>query len=209
MPEHPAKYNDKLLPIFKEILLSYKVETVLDCFAGTGKIHNLGFESIGLEIEPEWANMHERTIVADARNIPFDSAYFDAVCTSPTYGNRMADCHDAKDGSRRNTYTHKLGRKLHAGNSGRMQWGRAYKELHLTVWAECYRVIKKKGILILNMKNHIRAGKEIDVFGWHVSSLISLGFKLREVRQVEVKGNGYGQNRSLRVPFEFIATLER
>ena len=207
--DHPAKYTDKLLPVFEEILLSYGATTVLDCFAGTGKIHSLGFDSTGIEIEPEWANMHERNIIADARTMPFNAGSFDAVCTSPTYGNRMADCHNAKDGSNRNTYTHILGRTLHDGNSGKMQWGKTYRDLHSIAWAECYRVIKPNGIFILNMKNHVRAGTEIDVFGWHVSELIKIGFRLREVRQVEVSGNGFGQNGSLRVPFEFVATLQR
>jgi len=206
---HPAKYTDKLLPVFSEILQSYGATTVLDCFAGTGKIHRLDFETKGIEIEPEWANMHEETVVADSRAIPFSSGSFDAVCTSPTYGNRMADCHSAKDGSKRNTYTHKLGRTLHQANSGKMQWGANYRELHSLVWAECFRVVKPNGILILNMKNHIRGGKEVDVFGWHVVTLLGVGFTLREVRQIEVNGNGFGQNGHLRVPFEYVATLER
>ena len=87
---HPAKYTDKLLPVFEDILLSYEATTVLDCFAGTGKIHQLPFSTTGVEIEPEWATMHERTLVADSRTLPFNAGSFDAVCTSPTYGNRMA-----------------------------------------------------------------------------------------------------------------------
>ena len=53
----------------------------------------------------------------------FSDATFDMVVTSPTYGNRMADHHNAKDGRRRITYTHNLGRTLTPGNSGAMQWG--------------------------------------------------------------------------------------
>ena len=90
--------------------------------------------------------------------------FFDGICTSPTYGNRMADSHDAKDGSSRNTYTHKLGRKLDVNNSGKMQWGNEYKKLHTKAWNECFRVLKNDGVFILNFKNHIKKGKEVDAY---------------------------------------------
>lgn len=207
--EHPAKYSSNLLPIFTRILRAYNVRTVLDCFAGTGKIHELPFNTIGIELEPEWASMHKRTAIGDATTLPFRNGSFDAICTSPTYGNRMADCHVARDSSRRNTYTHRLGRKLAENNSGKMQWGEAYRVLHTKVWAECYRILRVGGCLVLNFKNHIRRGAEVDVFGWQVSSLYRQGFTLRAVEQVETPGNRFGENSKLRLPFEYVATLEK
>lgn len=205
MIKHPAKYTDSLLPIFEKMLNG--CDSVLDPFAGTGKIHSLPFDTIGIEIEKEWADLHKNTIIGDATKIPFRNESFDAICTSPTYGNRMADCHEAKDNSERNTYTHKLGRKLSDNNSGKMQWGKEYKQLHIDAWKECYRVLKSNGIFVLNFKNHIRKGVLIDVFSWHISELISMGFSIEEIVKVETKGNGFGQNGKARTGFEFVAKL--
>lgn len=75
---------------------------VCDIFAGLGRIHDLpnhvGAETVGIEIEPEWARHRRRTLVGDATDLPREwSGLFDAVCTSPVYGSRMSDHHDAKD----------------------------------------------------------------------------------------------------------------
>lgn len=206
---HPAKYIDSLLPVFEEILNKYNAKKVLDCFAGTGKIHRLPFETVGIEIEKEWAILHNKTILGDATKMSFKDNSFDAVCTSPTYGNRMADCHTAKDKSHRNTYTHVLGKKLMNNNSGKMQWGEKYRELHHKAWEECYRVIKHNGILILNFKNHIRKGIEIDAFGWHCKTLINIGLFIRSVEQVSVNGNRFGDNYNKRLGFEYIAVFQK
>ena len=72
--KHPAKYTDSLLPVFKEMLSD--CVTVLDPFAGTGKIHILPYETTGLEIEKEWADMHENTILGDATKMPFEDCFF-------------------------------------------------------------------------------------------------------------------------------------
>jgi hypothetical protein len=87
--KHPAKYSDCLLPIFDNYLPDNS-HKILDPFAGTGKLRKVRSNCILLEIEPEWAN-ESGAIIGDATMMPFDSGYFDAICTSPTYGNRMAD----------------------------------------------------------------------------------------------------------------------
>ena len=65
--KHPAKYTDALLPVFEELLKG--CVKVLDPFAGTGKIHSLPYDTIGVEIEKEWAEMHENTIIGDATDL--------------------------------------------------------------------------------------------------------------------------------------------
>lgn len=184
--------------------------SVLDPFAGTGKIFRLNnwwpdLKVSAVELEPEWAAHDPRIVVGNALALPFASQSFDAICTSPTYGNRMAD--RLIDNYERITYTAKLGRRLHPENSGGMQWGQRYREFHEEAWVETRRVLRPGGAFILNMKNHIRAGKLCDVHGWHIDCLTSLGFVLRQTIEVETPGMRYGQNRDKRVSTEFVSLL--
>jgi tRNA G10 N-methylase Trm11 len=207
--KHPAKYTDVLLPIFQSILETNQCNTVLDPFAGTGKIHLLPFTTIGVEIEPEWASLDMRTICGDATQLPFKANTFDAICTSPTYGNRMADHHNAKDTSQRMTYTHTLGRQLHQNNSGKMQWGKQYKLLHLKAWAEASRVLKGSGIFILNISDHIRKGTVQPVTDWHIEAITNQGFTLIEHQRISTPRLGFGQHRTQRVEHESIITFKK
>ena len=139
---HPARYTLSLLPVMARMLRGAR--RVLDPFAGVGGVFALGAwlpgtEIHGVEIEPEWAAADARITQGNALALPWADNTFDAVCTSPTYANRMADHHRARDGSQRRTYTHMLGRELSADNSGRLQWGDGYREFHRRAWAEARR----------------------------------------------------------------------
>ena len=165
--KHPARYTEAFLPMFQELLLGHNC--VLDLFGGTGKLKTIRPDAICLDIEPEWARLCG--LRANALALPFPNETFDAVCTSPTYGNRMADKTPG-----RVSYSAYLGRPVHKENSGGMQWGEKYKEFHRTAWREARRVIKTGGILILNMKDHIRAGQRQYVTDWHVQVISEHGF---------------------------------
>ena len=207
--KHPSKYSDALLPVFAKYL--EKKSNVLDPFAGTGKLKKIIPSAILLEIEPEWASMSQ-AIIGDATKMPFKDSFFDAICTSPTYGNRMADHfidHQKTKGYTRNTYRHCLGRSLHKNNSGRMQWGKKYQELHKKAWSECLRVLTQDGIFILNISNHIRAGEEIDVTTWHINILKNIGFRLLHSHKIETPRQKMGTNSKLRVSYESILILKK
>lgn len=213
---HPAKFSNPIIDVLQEELASV-VGVALDPFAGTGKVHQLqreGLRTVGVEIEPEWAEIHPQTVVGNALHLPFPDASFDAVVTSPCYGNRMADHHDARDDSKRNTYTHILGRKLHQDNSGAMQWGDTYRQFHLKAWMEAFRVLKpstrkRQRLMIVNISNHIRGGEEIDVTGWHLDALRTIGFTHQGVRTVSTQRNREGSNGDVRCPFESVLVLSR
>lgn len=214
--KHPAKYTNSFIPIFAEKLRDSK--NVIDIFAGTCKISKIkeyGYRGkiYCNELEKEWVEQGlgyvDAITTLDAEFLPYKDGFFDAICTSPTYGNRMADHHNAKDGSRRNTYTHTIGRDLTEGNTGKMQWGTEYKQKHISIWKEAYRILKVGGILILNVSDHIRKGEVINVSEWHKDTLISLGFNLQEEIKVETPRLRYGANANKRVDYEYIHVFSK
>ena len=215
---HPARYSEPLIPVFAEIIAdNYGTDPVdiLDPFAGTGKIHRLNdmhdyWNTVGIELEPEWAHLHPRTQVGNALALPFADCSFDVICTSPTYGNRLADKHHAADAHLRRSYTHDLGRQLSDDNSGGMQWGAGYRDFHIEAWEEAARVLRPGGLFILNIKDHVRDGQLQYVPQWHVSVLARvLGADLLTEwsRPVAVRSLKAGTNAELRVEHEDVLSL--
>lgn len=110
VPDHPAKFSRKHLELLRRMLAEERDRVghvkVLDPFAGAGGIHDLAeqaVETYGVELQPEWAAAHERTITGSVLELPsiFPAGTFDVLATSPCYGNRMADAHAALDPCRR------------------------------------------------------------------------------------------------------------
>lgn len=223
-PKHPARFTDAIieaiaggidsaLGVTRSEALEDRVEfRLLDPFAGVGGIFKLldYFPSAkidAVEIEPEWAAADPRITVGDALDLPWDDETFHVVCTSPTYGNRMADHHDAADDSRRVTYKHYLGRPLSENNSGQLQWGGKYREFHERAWAEAIRVLKPNGVVIVNVKDHIRKGQVMGVGAFHLGILLELGLVFHDLVYVPASGMRYGQNHGKRVEHEIVMTL--
>lgn len=213
--KHPAKFSSVLLPVIAGYLQGYR--KVLDPMAGVGTLAHYLYENgweegmaMSNEIEREWMEQCPfPRFDYDARFFPWADGHFDAIATSPTYGNRMADHHEAKDGSERNTYRHKLGRPLSLGNTGSMQWGETYRQAHKQIISECARLLRPGGRLVWNVKDHIRGGQIQSVAGWHLGALTEAGLSFIEAKEVTCPGNRQGQNSESRIGYEWVMVFDK
>ncbi len=216
--EHPATFSEPILARIADHLREAghgEHSTVLDPFAGIGGVHHLrervDVKTVGVEIEPEWAAKHPDTVEGNALELTnqFPPETVDAIATSPTYGNRMADHHNAKDDSVRLTYKHTLGRDLHDDNSGSLQWGDEYRNFHQVAWAEAEAALKPGGTLTLNIKNHIRDGVVQRVAEWHINTLLGLGLILEALDAIPTGGLMAGENSGKRLEVEYEITFRK
>lgn len=205
---HPAVYSPRIIWTIQDILDErLKCGRILDPFGGTGRLHSLqgDYDIHCVELEKEWAT----DVQGNARQLPFRDKAFDAIVTSPCYGNRMADHHDAKDGSERRTYKHYLGHDLRRDNGGAMQWGADYRWLHYHAYAECARVVRPSGIFLLNIKDHYRKGTRQHVSNWHYQCL-SNWFDLVDVVRVKTPHYRFGAKETLvRFPERILTFVRR
>lgn len=214
---HCAKFTDSLLPVARHLLSCVAGlpagAIVLDPFAGVGKgvdylADVCGFDAWGIELEPEWAKASKRVVRGSALNIgkayprKFVPRNLDAVFTSPTYGNRMADV-DMRE-SVAGTYAKSLGRRASEGSSCHLQWGPAYRELHEKAWAEAEFWLKLGGFFLLNIKDHVRGKETQGVPQWHFDTLRALGFVEVKREFITTPGNRHGANGDARVAGEFL-----
>lgn len=215
---HPAPFSQEILDLvqFRQLLPKGRI---LDPFAGIGRVHRLcddDHDTVGVEIEPEWADAHPRTIKGNALSLPFPDESFDGAFTSPCYGNRMADSHNAKDASSRRSYTHDLRtatgdptRKLHPDNSGTLYaWDPRYWQFHEKAWAELRRVLKRKHPFVLNVSDCVRNGRPIPVVARHIVLLESIGFELAAEYPVRTPRMRKGENHDARAKREFVLVFD-
>lgn len=204
---HPAQYSDALLPTMARYLRAGWL--VLDPFAGVGGLARLGFTGARFVLNEIEGNVIAQAqgkcrVMGNALTLPFASETFDAVVTSPTYGNRMADHHRARDASKRNTYYHAFGGVMHADNTGLLQFGAAYCERHARAWGEVARVLKHGGLFVLNVSDHIRGGRQVNVSQWHRETLCGMGLTLRASHSIKTPRNRCGANGHLRCECEYV-----
>jgi tRNA G10 N-methylase Trm11 len=197
--KHPAPFPLKVIDGIASVLDVDTPLRVLDPFCGSGRIATVSeeWECFGVEIEEEWAAMAwangvDCCVGDSAKCIPQLPGTFDAVVTSPCYGNRMADTYappPEKKHAMRRTYRIALGHDLSEGSAACMQWGEEYRDLHARVWARSVEKIKPGGWFVLNIKNHMRKGEEMPVTEWHIAELTHLGLYLRSAVCVPLKGD--------------------
>jgi len=212
--KHPAKYNTYILKSISSIIENPD-GICLDIFGGIGGIHKLkeyhpNLITIGIEIEPEWA-IDGKCIIANSLFPPIKNNSVDIICTSPTYGNRMADHfidNKPEKSYIRNTYTHIIGRQLSNFNSGKMQWGEDYRKFHTKCFYQAFILLKPNGQLILNIKDHIRNKQRICVTEWYIEMLKSIGFVLNNIIIVECGGNKFGANPN-RIKYESLIDFRK
>lgn len=199
--DHPCGYPSAVLNLFDGLLPADAL--TLDPFAGIGGIHTLSTptlfgtrRTVGVELEAEWARGHPGTIQGDATALPFDADVFDAVATSPAYGNRMADNFKPRDGSRHHTYRISLGRPLTSGSGAALQWGDKYRDLHRRAVAEMVRVCRPGGLVLVNVKDHIRDHEHRHVVDWWADTLADAGAMAVARHPVNSGGIPHGSNRT-------------
>lgn len=242
IPPHPAKWSASVLSEIEQIVIDEadrigRPVRVLDPFAGRGlpELREACGDDAsivaGVELEPEWAAADPQTIVADATALPADwTDAFDLVVTSPCYGNRMADHHEARDDSSRITYRHKLGRMPSGGSGAVLQWGPRYRTMHSRAWEEARRVLRPGrhgtpgkdgrprvlgGLAVINVSNHIRTrvrnGERVEeeqpVVEWHINEFLLAGCTVEQIIKVPTPRMGFGQNGDARVDGERILVL--
>lgn len=207
MTPHPAKFSVPILDAISRWI--DPCWRILDPFAGVGGVHKLDADTLGIELEYEWASQHPRTVCADALILLPWLDLFEGIVTSPCYGNRMADHHNATDNSKRMTYRHQLGRPLSPNNSGGMQWGRTYREFHTLLWALAVARLAPDGLFILNCADHIRRGECQYVTAWHCNVLQELGLSVECQTTIETQRMGFGANAQLRCPEQLCVLRKR
>lgn len=222
---HPAKFSQPILDVLARLVRAEATRVghpyplrVLDPFAGIGRVHQLArpdvIETVGVEIEPEWAACHHSTVCADSIEwmSRWEGEPFDAICSSPCYGNRFSDSHDAKDGSVRHSYTHDLGRPLSEGTSADLPWGPRYWAFHADAYRAMIGVLRPGGLLLLNVSDFVRAKALVPATMWHRGALWGAGFVEapgERPRVVETQRLGYGQNADARAAGEVILRVRK
>lgn len=222
---NPAPFSANILQFIANSGLLPHAGIILDPFAGIGRVHQLAtvsLRTVGIEIEPEWAAAHPNTICGNALALPFEPESFDGAVTSPVYGNRFSDSHNAKDGTLRRSYTHDLRRttqdperKLHPDNAGTLYaWQAKYWKFHVRAWGEVLRVLKPGAPFILNVSDFYRTTqshgrKRLPVARTHARTCVELGFELVRAYPIETPRMRFGENHESRAPFEYVLHLRK
>ena len=226
---HPATFSKALIrPLAEQLTLhtqqfSTGQRKLLDPFGGLG--HGLVEIAVlanlwptGVEIEPGYLpHAHPCIMLGDSTCLPFADSSFAAAVTSPVYPNGMADDFQAKDGSERHTYPHRLRKvygpdyRMHPNNAGGMSPRRSPKalarflDLNCKVYGEVFRVLRNGSPFVVNTKNTLK----VPFTKITQDQLAQVGFEfIREVT-VDVPGMNHGKNQERKETFETISVVRK
>lgn len=244
-PKHPAKFSPAIVAVLR-VLVRRHAETIerrprlLDPFAGVGTIHQLGdiADTQGVELRPRWAANHPRTKVGDATRLPSRwTGAFDIVATSPCYGNRLADHHNAADTCKRckgvgsldvaleqvcdrcrgtglsvrRSYAHDYGEPFeHPRDGAVLRFGsQSYEQLHAKAYRQVRRVLADDGVFLLNVSDFLREKQTVPAVSWHIAAAVDAGFRLRRRVPVTTRRLRFGANRDARAAHEVVLVLRK
>lgn len=213
--KHPAQFSDSIIDALRVLIPQHVPAgyTIFDPFAGPGVklaalCDKLGYTFAGRDIE-QWEESDERVKVADTTltsSYPTHGLW--SVVTSPTYGNGLNDHFNAQDDSRRLTYRNSLGRALHPHNTGRYT-GRSSKKGEREYWRLHENAVQHwPDIVIVNVKDSIRAGKVYPLGAKWMLLLKKFGY-IVEASKVDANGWRYGENQEKRREFEWMLVGKR
>lgn len=217
--KHPAQYSPAIVDAAIK-RLDGVTGVLLDPFAGPGqhlpRLTAPDRAVVGYEIEKPWADLGKPYVrCVDSTKMPRPDGSVNMIFTSPAYGNRFADHHDARDASTRRSYTHDMrtmlddpSYSLDANNAGLYLFDTVgYADLHRAVWGECTRVAESGSILLLNVSDFIRHGKRVRVTQWHLRVLRQLGWASTWRKCIRTPRMRHGQNGAARVDGEMLYEL--
>lgn len=229
---HPARFSKEIRDLLIDILRPLAEITdgfhIHDPFAGSGERLEEIAAAVpctwsGTEIEAEFI-VNAGVSVGDATDPGTYPTFPYTIVTSPVYPNGMADSWAAADGSKRNTYRHRLAhmtgrdRELHRNNMGRYGYrGTGPKS---TKRAEYWRVAREAvahwstaDAVIVNVSDFIYTKRGVEhvepvVADW-AGLLRSAGWTNQMHIPVGTRRNGHGANRDQRVDHETIIVATR
>ncbi len=123
----------------------------------------------------------------DCRNLPYENESFDCVVLDPPY---MEGFYRKKQEHKAGTGSHSSLAKAYSNgdeinsdtqNTGTKKWHAAVTDMYFKASAEAYRILKKKGVLIVKCQDEVSAGKQWLTHVEIINKLESMGFYTKDL----------------------------
>jgi hypothetical protein len=132
------------------------------------------------------------------------------LATSACYGNRLAEHHEARDGSERRSYKHDLGRMPTDGSNATFHWGHQYWAFMARAYRAMRNVVREDGLVLVNVSDFVRNMKVVPAVAWHAGALWGAGFVAdQQPVAVGTPRLRYGANYEARADHEVILVFRQ